>query len=386
MDSGAGRRKFRCAPHVLRHRVPLESTPSLDRHVHACRRVFPLAAVVLSAGCEPLGPPPGERPPVLFDFPLAGALNEDFYHTNYLDRQPGPGFQDFRCGMKSYDGHRGVDIVLPDFARMDAGITVVAAAAGRVAHVEDGHADRNTSWTQGSGFGNHVVVSHPHGYSSIYAHLKRSSLQVQPGDSVSSGTPLGQVGSSGMSDMPHLHIEFHRNGEVLEPYEGPCGSSLSHWRDPLPYEDGFRVIATGQTRGRLSLGAVKGPPPHVQTLAAGDTATVWVHLHNVRQGTVSRWSLVSPAGEVVSSYARTHETFYSMSWWWVYAAFEEAGEWRIDYDHEGVLRGSHAFLVKQAGAAGAAPLTAAPAAGGTPAAVAPRLIGGGETLRSGGME
>jgi hypothetical protein len=332
-----------------------------------------LAALGLTLqGCELLDPPPGTAPTLLFDYPLIGEMNVDFFDTNYVDLQPGAGIVDFACGAKSYDGHQGVDIVLPSFARMDAGVTVVAAAAGNVSQVVDGLPDRNTSWSEGHGFGNHVVIAHPDGYISVYAHLKKGSVAVASGQAVTSGTPLGEVGSSGMSNMPHLHLEIHRGGRVVDPYAGACGAAETHWRNPLSYEGDFRLIDTGITRGPLLTGAVKGPPPHVHAFAPGDTVTVWTHLHNVRAGRLSRWSLVSPAGEVVSSFERLHESFHSMSWWWANWVPSEPGAWRIDYEHDGVLLGSHAFTVSSA--AGAAP------AGG---AAWRRPFGGGEILGGG---
>lgn len=62
--------------------------------------------------------------------PVAGELNRDWYVTNYVDGQERSGLDDYQCGIKSYAGHRGTDLVLPDFERMDAGLDVVAAASG----------------------------------------------------------------------------------------------------------------------------------------------------------------------------------------------------------------------------------------------------------------
>jgi hypothetical protein len=239
--------------------------------------------------------------------------------------------------------------------------------------VVDGLADRNTSWDQGHGFGNHVVITHAQGYVSIYAHLKRWSVAVKVGDPVSSGTPLGEVGSSGMSNMPHLHFEVHRDGRLIDPYAGNCGAAATHWRTPLAYQGDFRVIDTGIARGPLITGAVKGPPARVEAFEVGETATVWTHLHNVRAGRLSRWSLVSPDGEVVGTFERQHESFHSMSWWWSNWELGEAGAWRIDYEHDGELLGSHAFTVSPP-SGDAAPRQGgwrAPSGGG-------EILGGGE--------
>lgn len=41
----------------------------------------------------------------------------------------------------------------------------------------------------------------------IFAHLKKNSISVAVGDEVKSGTLLGQVGNSGTSSEPHLHLQ-----------------------------------------------------------------------------------------------------------------------------------------------------------------------------------
>ena len=54
--------------------------------------------------------------------------------------------------------------------------------------------------------GNYVLLRCAPDAYVLLAHLKRQSVQVQPGDSVTTGTRLGQVGNSGNSWEPHLHV------------------------------------------------------------------------------------------------------------------------------------------------------------------------------------
>lgn len=54
--------------------------------------------------------------------------------------------------------------------------------------------------------GNFLLVEGTPGVA-LYAHLRRDSLRVAPGDEVITGMPLAAVGNSGNSTMPHLH--FH---------------------------------------------------------------------------------------------------------------------------------------------------------------------------------
>lgn len=65
------------------------------------------------------------------------------------------------------------------------------------------------------GLGNHVIVDHGSGVTSVYAHL--SSIAVSDGQEVNIDTTLGFVGSTGMSTGPHLHFEIRVNGQAANP-------------------------------------------------------------------------------------------------------------------------------------------------------------------------
>ncbi len=94
--------------------------------------------------------------------------------------------------------HRGVDLAAPD------GMDVRAAAAGRVTF----------SGFQ-EGYGNTIVVQHPGGFETRYAHLK--GLLAKTGDWLQPAQILGTVGSTGRSTGPHLHFEVRRYGEAIDP-------------------------------------------------------------------------------------------------------------------------------------------------------------------------
>lgn len=65
------------------------------------------------------------------------------------------------------------------------------------------------------GYGNHVVIDHGFGYSTLYAHM--SKVAVRKGQRVKRGMVIGYVGNTGTSVAPHLHYEVHRNGQPVNP-------------------------------------------------------------------------------------------------------------------------------------------------------------------------
>ena len=139
-----------------------------------------------------------------------------------------------------YDGHDGFDYSLyGGFDSMDNGsASVVAAAGGLIIEVEDGHYDRchfdlNTLSADCDGhpmIANLVVIEHPPGPVSYYAHLMKDSIVVFEGQWVEQGDFLGFIGSSGLSSTPHLHFETRdANNIPFDPYSGPYSQDKSWW-------------------------------------------------------------------------------------------------------------------------------------------------------------
>lgn len=64
-------------------------------------------------------------------------------------------------------------------------------------------------------YGNHVVINHGDGYSSLYAHM--AYYVVSQGEYVNQGQLIGYVGSTGNSSGPHLHFTLMYNGSDVNP-------------------------------------------------------------------------------------------------------------------------------------------------------------------------
>lgn len=65
------------------------------------------------------------------------------------------------------------------------------------------------------GAGNYVSINHGDGFASIYMHL--DSYVVYPGQYVSAGEVIGYVGTSGLSEGPHLHFGISYYGTYVNP-------------------------------------------------------------------------------------------------------------------------------------------------------------------------
>jgi len=66
------------------------------------------------------------------------------------------------------------------------------------------------------GYGNAIIINHGDEISSLYAHL--SKITVSVGDKVDVFTKIGEVGRSGHSTGPHLHLEIHNHGVPINPF------------------------------------------------------------------------------------------------------------------------------------------------------------------------
>ena len=98
--------------------------------------------------------------------------------------------------------------------RAHKGIDYGAPAGTRVRATADGHV---TFVGRKGGYGNVVIVRHPNGYETLYAHLSAFSQGIRHGRRVAQGEVVGFVGSTGLATGPHLHYEFHVNGVHQNP-------------------------------------------------------------------------------------------------------------------------------------------------------------------------
>jgi hypothetical protein len=105
----------------------------------------------------------------------------------------------YGISQKFYLGHPGLDI------RSPLGSDVVSIANGVVELVEFSNL----------GYGRRVIVRHADGLKSMYAHF--GLVEARVGQVVAAGTKLGEIGMSGWTTGPHLHLEVYKDGVAVNP-------------------------------------------------------------------------------------------------------------------------------------------------------------------------
>jgi hypothetical protein len=263
-----------------------------DEHPHGLGKiaVLALAAIALT----------GKQAAALeLALPAACALGATCFIQQYMDRAPGGGARDYRCGAQTYDGHSGTDIRLRSTPDVKQGVAVVAAAPGVVVGVRDGMPDRIVRTAQdrcdiaGRECGNGVRIAHGQNWHTQYCHLRQGSVSVAKGERVESGSKLGEIGYSGDAGFPHVHFQVSEGSQAVDPFlpdaEAPCGGGeaetlwTSSAKAALAYEHG-NVLALGFTDHPVDFQELQQDVPRAASRHAPLVAYAWAI--NLQKGDV----------------------------------------------------------------------------------------------------
>lgn len=247
--------------------------------------------------------------------PIDCSLGENCFVQQFVDRDAGPEHSDYSCGSLTYEGHKGTDFALPNLAAMTAGVDVLAAASGRVVATRDDMADILQGGDDAPDItdkecGNGLVIRHSDGWETQYCHLKLGSIIVERGQEVSQGDVLGEVGLSGKTEFPHVHLSVRKNGNVIDPYDADenqaCDGTDLHslWQTDMPYI-GAGVISLGFNTAVPKYAAVKSGGAARETLAKDAPALVlWGYAYGGHQGDILELLIDGPNGEIIHHQAR----------------------------------------------------------------------------------
>lgn len=230
----------------------------------------------------------------------------------YVDRDPGPGALDYACGSLTADGHKGTDIAVPPIARSLGGVTVAAAAPGRVKGLRDGMPDISLTEpdapnVSGRECGNGVVIAHENGWETQYCHLQRGSIAVRKGQQVVAGTPLGMIGLSGETTFVHLHFSLRQGKTIIDPFRADMSAAC----DTPSSATSLWMSSTGlyyRPGGLIQIGVLDRVPDYEeikQGLASNalpdhqpDALVLWGYVFAGRRGDTLVLELDGPDGKL----------------------------------------------------------------------------------------
>lgn len=164
--------------------------------------------------CKPSIPNNGETPPYVArimslmakyqaaEIPLDGDIATGAWVHPVAQYSVGGTYRQIGIHWRMCGWHTGYDYSAP------MGTPIKAAYSGTVVHAAWGSAPGGT----GGAYGNQVILEHPGGIRTYYAHL--SAYAVSKGDTVTTGQLLGQVGQTGNAFGAHLHFEMTKSSTV----------------------------------------------------------------------------------------------------------------------------------------------------------------------------
>lgn len=255
---------------------------------------------------------------ISLQWPLDCSLGDTCHIQQYVDHDPGPGSRDYTCQGLTYSGHKGTDIALPYLSDMHRGVAVRAVAPGVVQGLRNRMPDiysteENAAALEGRECGNGVVLRHADGWETQYCHMRQGSVQVQKGQQVQAGTQLGEVGLSGKTQFPHLHLSLRRDGKVIDPF-APNGAqdcaagidpvssadattdAVSLWTDPPVYEPGGFLGAGFSTQVPRFQQIKSGEASQIRMTRQSPALVFWAYAFGGQQGDRVRLTISGPTG------------------------------------------------------------------------------------------
>ena len=218
---------------------------------------------------------------------------------------------------------------------------MIATAPGVIIGKEDGHFDQNCDLMVEAEW-NAIYIQHEDGSQTWYGHLKQNSLTPKGvGETVERGEYLGLVGSSGISNGPHLHLELYDNaGNLIDPFQGNCSEQLdSWWTAQRPYYDsGINRLSTHTAPPQWTDCAELIDTHASNDFCPSDTIYFMAFLRDQLAGQVLHYKIHQPNGDLYAEWTDMLEdaTHYSASYWYfplILRKDVEGGIWKYQIEY-----------------------------------------------------
>ncbi|MFZ5791046.1 MAG: urea transporter [Pseudomonadota bacterium] len=152
---------------------------------------------------------------------------------------------------------------------------VTAPASGVVERVEDRVPDNPLGFSNYvENWGNYVLIRLDQGGWLLLAHMRQGTIAARPGMRVEIGTYLGNVGNSGRSPIPHLHLQVQNSPELgapTVPFRLANFLSATHPERPLLQWN----ASTIPSQGAIVAFAPPNPDAHAILASLAPGSAVW---------------------------------------------------------------------------------------------------------------
>jgi len=189
-------------PQAIAQKAPAPAAQAAHASKGAAPAGVASAAPVAAPAPTPAAPPPSAAPKA----PPQVAQAEPKEEPQATDKVGSGAHPEFRWPARgrviqnfTSGGNDGINIALPE------GTQVKAAEAGVVAYAGNGL----------KGYGNLVLIKHPNGFVSAYAH--NGEISVKAGDQVTRGQTIAKSGQTGDVPTPQLHFELRKGKTPVDP-------------------------------------------------------------------------------------------------------------------------------------------------------------------------
>ena len=286
------------------------------------------------------------KPPA-FGSPVKCKLGQRCFIQNYVDQAPGPQVVDYACGKLSYDGHKGTDFRVSDLADLAKGITVVAAAGGRVKATRDGMLDRDfrdadAKLVHNMECGNGVIIDHGGGWLSKYCHMRRGSILTPNGAVVVAGQALGLMGLSGKTSFPHLHFGITFKEKIVDPFTGlqqrpaqTCSTKIHDntlWRPEVAAQLRYKtsgIIGSGFATRKPDIKQIEKGEFRLQKASVqAPVLLYWIQMYGLQPGDKGEVVVTRPDGSILAQTRNIHDGSHKAQWYsFVGKRRPKAGQW-----------------------------------------------------------
>lgn len=169
-----------------------------------------------------------ERPE--FSLPVGCDEGQPCLLQNLVDMDTSNIRLDALCGRSTYNGHKGTDFRVVNIPQMEKGVPVLAMADGVVVGLRNSQPDilvetaKHKIAVRGKECGNGLILDHGKfggkRWTSQYCHLKQGSVNFKKGAQIKRGQAIGEIGLSGHTMFPHVHITVRAGKTLYDPLTG----------------------------------------------------------------------------------------------------------------------------------------------------------------------